>query len=207
MFALKTNKWFEKEIRKQLFIGINLFTQGPRYQVLQKSFSEGDFTSFRCKSEKRVRQTASKSATVAEPSGGVSEDSDLSTGVYSCPQDGCVRVFQRVSALEKHLSVEKCSRSPEKYSLMDLAKMGYKTHLEEGVGILPSLKAPVAHQEGHLEQQRRRIDSVKSKSLTYWRNSLSVKQRAASLTARLWRGKCDAPVEQMVCDFSSPENS
>ncbi|XP_068725708.1 uncharacterized protein [Montipora capricornis] len=32
---------------------------------------------------------------------------------------------------------------------MDLAKMGYKTHLEEGVGILPSLKAPVAHQEGH----------------------------------------------------------
>ena len=86
---------------------------------------------------------------MAEPSGGISEDSDLSTGVYSCPQDGCVRVFQRVSALEKHLSVEKCSRSPEKYSLMDLAKMGYKTHLEEGVGILPSLKAPVAHQEGH----------------------------------------------------------
>ncbi|CAH3032808.1 unnamed protein product [Porites lobata] len=83
----------------------------PRYQVLQKSFSEGDFTSFRCKSEKQVGQTASTSATVAEPSGGVLEDSDLSTGVYSCPQDGCVRVFQRVSALEKHLSVEKCSRS------------------------------------------------------------------------------------------------
>ncbi|CAH3148805.1 unnamed protein product, partial [Porites lobata] len=121
----------------------------PRYQVLQKSFSEGDFTSFRCKSEKQVGQTASTSATVAEPSGGISEDSDLSTGVYSCPQDGCVRVFQRVSALEKHLSVEKCSRSPVKYSLMDLAKMGYKTHLEEDVGILPSLKAPVAHQEGH----------------------------------------------------------
>ena len=110
---------------------------------------------------------------MAEPSGGISEDSDLSTGVYSCPQDGCVRVFQRVSALEKHLSVEKCSRSPEKYSLMDLAKMGYKTHLEEGVGILPSLKAPVAPQEGHLyqmrdgpsEQQRRRIDSAKTKVL------------------------------------------
>ena len=32
---------------------------------------------------------------------------------------------------------------------MDLAKMGYKSHLEEGVGILPSLKAPVGHQEGH----------------------------------------------------------
>ena len=86
---------------------------------------------------------------MAEQYGGVSEDSDLSTGVYSCPQDGCVHVFQRVSALEKHQSVEKCSRSPEKYSLMDLVKMGFKTHLEEGVGILPSLKAPAAHQEGH----------------------------------------------------------
>ena len=27
--------------------------------------------------------------------------------------------------------------------------MGYKTHLEEGVAILPSLKAPVGHQEGY----------------------------------------------------------
>ena len=126
-----------------------MFTQGPRYEVLQKSFSEGHFTSFRYKSEKQVGQTASTSATVAEASGGVSEDNDMSTGAYSCPQNGCVRVFQRVSALEKHLSVEKCPRSPEKYSLMDLAKMGYKTHLEEGVGILPSLKAPVGHQEGH----------------------------------------------------------
>ncbi|XP_068728060.1 uncharacterized protein [Montipora capricornis] len=28
--------------------------KGPRYQVLQKSFSEGDFTSFQCKSEKQT---------------------------------------------------------------------------------------------------------------------------------------------------------
>ena len=27
--------------------------------------------------------------------------------------------------------------------------MGYKTHLEEGVAILPSLKAPVGQQEGY----------------------------------------------------------
>ena len=192
-----------------------MFTQGPRYEVLQKSFSEGDFTSFRYKSEKQVGQTASTSATVAEPSGGVSEDNDMSTGAYSCPQDGCVRVFQRVSALEKHLSVEKCSRSPEKYSLMDLAKMGYKTHLEEGVGILPSLKAPVGHQEGHFvpnegwalraaKKAYRFSEKQKSYLLA---NSLSVKQQAVSLTQRLWRGKCDAPVEQMVYDFSSPQNS
>ena len=142
-------------------------------------------TSFRCKSEKQVGQRASTSATVAEQSGGVSEDSDLSTGVYSCPQDGCVRVFQRVSVLEKHLSVEKCSRSAAKYSLIDFAKMGYKTHLEEGVGILPSLKAPGAHQEGHFvpnegwalrAAKKAYRFSEKQKSLTYLLAKFSIGQ-------------------------------
>ena len=71
-------------------------------------------------------------------------------GVYSCPQDGCTRVFQRLSALEKHLSLEKCTRVPEKNSLMDLAKIGYKSYLEEGVGKLPSLQAPVRQEDSRV---------------------------------------------------------
>lgn len=68
-----------------------------------------------------------------------SEDHSQS-GVFSCPKDGCVRVFQRLSALEKHLSSERCKMSIEKQSLFDLAKIKYKANLEEGVGVLPSLK-------------------------------------------------------------------
>ena len=66
------------------------------------------------------------------------KESNKAAGVYSCPQDGCVRSFQRVSALEKHLSLEKCTRSPERHTVIDLAKMGYKSTLEEGVGVLPT---------------------------------------------------------------------
>ena len=47
-------------------------------------------------------------------------------------QDGCVKVFQRLSSLEKHLSLEKCTKSLEKRSLLDLAKLDYKSRLEEG---------------------------------------------------------------------------
>ena len=54
----------------------------------------------------------------------VSFNSSETTAVYSCPQDGCVRVFQRFSALERHLSLEKCTQSLERHSVMDLAKMG-----------------------------------------------------------------------------------
>lgn len=61
--------------------------------------------------------------------------------VFSCPHDGCIRVFLKAGNLEKHMTSEKCTRALEKHSLMDLAKMGYKQELEEGVGIVPTLRA------------------------------------------------------------------
>ena len=63
--------------------------------------------------------------------------------VFTCPQEGCVRVFQRLSSLDKHLSLEKCTKALEKYSLLDLAKIGYQARLEDGVGTVPTLKADV----------------------------------------------------------------
>lgn len=67
--------------------------------------------------------------------------------VYRCPKDGCARVCQRLLALEKHLSLEKCTRSLEKHSVMDLAMIGQRSYLEEGAGKLPSLQAPLQHHE------------------------------------------------------------
>ena len=60
---------------------------------------------------------------------------------FSCPQEGCVCVFQRLSSLERHLSFEKCSKSLERQSLLDLAKTQYATYLMEGVGVMPTLKS------------------------------------------------------------------
>lgn len=58
---------------------------------------------------------------------------------FSCPKEGCVRVFQRFSSLERHLSFERCSKSLERQSLLDLAKTQYASRLEEGVGKMPTL--------------------------------------------------------------------
>ena len=63
-----------------------------------------------------------------------------STGdLFSCPQEGCVRVFQR------QLSLEACELSPEKYCILDLAKQEYASHLEEGTGLVPSLQVPASY--------------------------------------------------------------
>ena len=88
-----------------------------------------------------TRRTVPTSTSVTEEASEVSVNSGETTAVYSCPQDGCVRVFQRPSALEKPLSLEKCRQSLERHLLMDLAKMGYKTCLGG---------APISHQEASL---------------------------------------------------------
>ena len=54
--------------------------------------------------------TAPTSTSVTEEVSEVSVNSGDTTAVYSCPQEGCVRVFQRLFALEKYLSLEKCTQ-------------------------------------------------------------------------------------------------
>lgn len=75
------------------------------------------------------------------------------------------------------MSLEKCTRVPEKHSLMDLAKIGYKSYLEEGVGKLPSLQAPVRQEDSRVSLKEgwalrvvRLTGSVKSKSRTCYLN-------------------------------------
>ena len=103
---------------------------------LVEAFSPGDFKPL----GNKVTKATTHVANTEEIPNVNPEESNNAAGVYSCPQDGCVSIFQRVSALEKHLSLEKCTRSPERHTVIDLAKMGYKSALEEGVGALPTMK-------------------------------------------------------------------
>ena len=108
----------------------------PTYSWLCSGFSPGDFKSLSTKHN--IEKTEKPAEVLPEETLAAAEES---TSVFTCPQDGCIKVFQRVSSLEKHLSLEKCTRSLEKRSLLDLAKLGYKSRLEEGVGYI-SISAP-----------------------------------------------------------------
>ena len=107
------------------------------YSWLSASFSAGGFKAVSAKSPKQAKvQTATGD-------GQQHHEESPPSSVYSCPREGCIRVFQRSSALERHLSLEACSMSPERHTLMDLAKQQYSIRLQEGVG-LPSLQAPAS---------------------------------------------------------------
>ena len=80
------------------------------------------------------------------------EDAKEATSIFACPQDGCVKVFQRLSSLEKHLSLERCTRSLEKRTLLDLAKLGYKSCLEEGMACISITAAVTVPKETATDQ-------------------------------------------------------
>ena len=101
------------------------------------TFSDGDFKVI--KKGDGATERASTSEKEKKDEDRPSEDIDYSAA-YSCPQEGCTRVFQKLSNLKRHLSVEKCSRSLERLSLLDLAKTEYAAVPQEGVSTMPTLE-------------------------------------------------------------------
>jgi len=61
-----------------------------------------------------------------------------SSHLCSCPVDSCIRVFQCVSGLERHLSLEACFHAVKLKTLLDISKEEY-VKLEEGIGAVLTL--------------------------------------------------------------------
>lgn len=124
-----------------LLICTNLLSE-PNYNWLDSSFSDGSFKSMvKAGTHRKEAQEVITDSHSPDP---VPATTDEQQCVFSCPQDGCVRVFKRHSALEKHLLLEKCSKSLERYSLFDLAKLGYQSRLESGLSSVPTVMSDVA---------------------------------------------------------------
>ena len=58
-------------------------------------------------------------------------EGDAGLGGLQYPREGCIKVYQRYSGLEKHLSYEKCNCS-QRATLLDQAKEMYHLKLTEG---------------------------------------------------------------------------
>ena len=140
------------------------------YRWMGSTFSAGGFKSL---SKKQPTQTGSETTEKPKVSKTQEEIAGDETAAFACPQDGCVRVFQRHSSLEKHLSSEKC-KSLEKRSLLDLAKITYKSALEEGVGTIPTLQ-PVPESECRTDCCKKEGWALKSTKKAY---RFSEKQKA-----------------------------
>lgn len=88
-------------------------------------FSPGDFV----KASKEASKKPRPNETMA-----VEETKDASV-LFSCPNEGCIKVYERYSSLERHMSFGKCELIPEKETLLDRAKLTYHAILQDDIGI------------------------------------------------------------------------
>ena len=64
------------------------------------------------------------------------EDQECHDKLFSCPEDGCIKSFQRFSSLQHHLDVGRHSYALENETLFDKAMISYATKLEQGTDIV-----------------------------------------------------------------------
>ena len=101
-------------------------------------FSPGDFVGASQETSKKPGLDETLEVQVKDD--GATKDATVS---FSCPNEGCIKVYERHSSLEKHMSFGKCRMMPEKETLLDKAKKTYHTLLQEDVSNAKSLGASV----------------------------------------------------------------
>ncbi|PFX20277.1 hypothetical protein AWC38_SpisGene15301 [Stylophora pistillata] len=106
---------------------------------------------------------------VGEASDEQSEDDiECHCKLFACPEEGCVKSFQRFSSLEHHLDVGRHKYALESLTLLDRAMMSYAPKLKQGVATVDN---PV---EG--SGKAKASDSRSSSSMS-WALKSSVTQR------------------------------
>ena len=71
---------------------------------------------------------------LAEDTGEQDDDHvEYRSELFSCPEDGCIKYFQRFSSLQSHLEIGKHIYALENETLFDKAMVAYATKLEQGI--------------------------------------------------------------------------
>lgn len=68
--------------------------------------------------------------------------------LFFCPEEGCVKSFQRYTAFEKHIEYGKHKYALEHETLYDKAKILYATRLESGATHVPTMEAEATAIQG-----------------------------------------------------------
>lgn len=110
--------------------------------AFQKPFTDGKFLDVSSYGTTRAAHVQTpKPFTVAEPSDELS--STETSGIFQCPNDGCTKVYQRYSAMEKHLLYGKCELEHERLTLLDRAKLVYHEKLSKGTSETVTIQGDV----------------------------------------------------------------
>lgn len=107
-------------------------------RVIQSSFSDGSFTDI---SRQKLVKPCLIESDQRKSQDADDECNDAISKLFTCPNEGCIKSFQRYASLENHLHYGKCELTQEKESLFDLAKIAYHEKLLQSQTAQPTLEA------------------------------------------------------------------
>ncbi|KAL9964988.1 hypothetical protein ACROYT_G028708 [Oculina patagonica] len=102
-----------------------------------------NFTTIQSKKPKIPSKQADTPAPSDSPSSDESSSDESNVSLFSCPEEGCIKRYQRFSSLQQHLDCGKHHRAIENESLLDRAITGYSERLEVQSGIVPNIPTEV----------------------------------------------------------------
>ncbi|XP_035678162.1 uncharacterized protein LOC118416978 [Branchiostoma floridae] len=83
---------------------------------------------------------SSPASSTEEDSPGASESAKQPrVKLFCCPEEGCIKSYQRFSSLQKHLDIGPHVRMIERETLMDEAILGYAEKVDAGISSVPQL--------------------------------------------------------------------
>ncbi len=95
------------------------------------------FVKVKARIRKRKGRLRGKFMEVNETERGGDEQSSISSNLFPCPEQGCVKSYQRYSSLEKHLHCGSHHYALEHETLYDKAMKSYAARQEEGASKNP----------------------------------------------------------------------
>ncbi|KAK3726523.1 hypothetical protein QZH41_004644 [Actinostola sp. cb2023] len=108
-----------------------VFETAKHLRCFSQIFSEGTFMEVSQRRSSKQRQRAPPQPPTDSDSDSDASESGLDR-LFQCPNEGCIKVYQRHSGLENHLSYGKCELQEERHTLLDKAKSLYHQKLMEG---------------------------------------------------------------------------
>ena len=91
-----------------------------------------EFTNITARRRSNKSTTALEQRNTGEEEEDIDEDSSDSECLFFCPEEGCVKSFQRYSSLQNHLDCGKHKYALERETLLDKAILMYASKLEQG---------------------------------------------------------------------------
>ena len=112
----------------------------PCLTEVNKEGVTGDFTSVKPKRKETLQRQDTEVEGSSESSSSETEKEETSVRIFSCPEEGCLKRYQRYSYLQQHLDSGKHARALEREPLLDQAVYGYAERLEVQTAGIPSVR-------------------------------------------------------------------